>query len=193
MNPDMDTARQLSEGAAAVTGMAAVAVIVLRIARGIRDGARNTARWAQDWAAVPGRVARLADDTADRFEQIESEMAHIGASVSATMDGDGRAHWRSDAQGNYTSVSPGYVRLTGLPEAECLGRGWIRAIHEDDYDLAVEQFLLAVGDQRVFDRQYRMLTQSGAVYVHCIARPVMARGRCVGYVGMVTQVTGPIE
>lgn len=191
MPPDAETARHLSEGAAAVTGVAAVAVIAMQIARAIKRGAQNTARWAQDWAAVPGRVARIATDTDARFVRVEDEIAHLGASVSQSLDADGRAHWRADANGNCTSVSPGYVRLTGHGESECLGRGWISGIHPDDYDLAVEQFLDAVGDRRTFDAQYRMMTPAGPVYVHCIARPVMAGARCVGYVGMIEQITGP--
>lgn len=187
----MDTARQLSEGAAAVTGIAAVAVIALQIARAIKRGATNTARWAQDWAAVPGRVARLADTTEQRFVAVEDQIAELSTGQTLALDHAGTAHWRSDVQGNCTAVSPGYVHLTGLSEEDCLGRGWIRAIHPDDYDLGVEQWFVAVGDVRTFAQQYRMISTAGPVLVSCIARPVMSGTRCVGYVGLVKQLTGP--
>lgn len=186
-----DDLRQTTEAAAAVTGIAAVIALLMAAARRMRDGTVATARWVRNWAAVPRLVAGLAETTEHRFEALEMELATWGAHVSMTMDADGIVQWRCDARGNCTSVSPGYIRLTGVGEPDALGRGWVSLIHPDDVDAGVEQFLDAVGDARPWHAQYRVRTTEGYVLVDSIARPVMARERCVGYVGTSRVITGP--
>lgn len=191
MSLDADEFRQVTETSAALLGLGALGAMCYRAARWWRERTCSGMRWAKDWAAVPGRVAGLAESTERRFEAVESELAMHGTHISMALDKDGIAHWRTDAAGNLILASPGYLRLFNTTEAECYGRGWISLVHPDDYDLGVEGFFLCVGDRRTWTMQCRMRSEHGYILCDHYARPVMAGARCVGYVGASKQITGP--
>lgn len=193
MSLDPEDVQRVRDTATAFAAVGAVGALLYRISKAVRDRTCAGLAWAQDWAAVPGRVAHLADTTERRFTAVEDELATTTTHVGLSLDRRGLLHWRTDLQGNCTSASPGLCRLLGVSEADMLGRGWISSIHPEDHDIGVEQFLDAVGDRRTWTGQYRVRTSAGPVYITAIARPVVAGGRCVGYVGCTEQITGPTE
>lgn len=185
MSLDPEDVQRVRDTATAFVGMGAAGALLWRISKAVRDRTCAGLAWAQNWAAVPGRVARMVDATEERFSAVAHELATLGTHVGMSLDARGLAQWRCDPQGNARWVSPGYVRLTGRSEVELLGRGWIGTVHPEDREVGVEEWLLSVGDRRAWEGRYRVVRPDGAVIdVHAISSPVLLGDRCVGFVGV---------
>lgn len=64
--------------------------------------------------------------------------------------------WTADPQGNIIAVSSRLHEVTGLPVAEGLGRGWIKALHPDDLAPTLQCWLRSVSTGEPLDIEYRV-------------------------------------
>jgi diguanylate cyclase (GGDEF)-like protein/PAS domain S-box-containing protein len=118
----------------------------------------------------------------ERFRAI-SEASPIGIFVN-------------DVAGNCCYVNPAYIRITGVPEEDALGRGWRQFIHPDDRERLLEEWRAAMqrfyeGEPFVFDTIRRNVKPDGEIrWVHLnVAAMYDTEGFCNGYVGTLEDVT----
>lgn len=64
--------------------------------------------------------------------------------------------WIADASGELLNVSPTWQTITGQPEAEAQGWGWLRLVHPDNRDTVRQVWLSAVTQQTLYEAEYRL-------------------------------------
>ncbi len=99
--------------------------------------------------------------------------------------------WTTDSDGNVMEDSPSWRAFTGQSVQECLGTGWIDAIHAEDRDATVMLWRQCVATQSPFETEYRVHHISGQWrWTHARAVPLRnERGVLRGWVGMSADVT----
>ncbi len=99
--------------------------------------------------------------------------------------------FQTDASGETVFVNESWCAMTGLTVEEAMGRGWIRAMHEDDRARVAAEWASALSENRASAAEYRFVhadgsiswVQGNAVQLHDDA------GRLVGYIGTVSDLT----
>ena len=96
--------------------------------------------------------------------------------------------WTTDPEGNLSFVNEGWLRFTGGSLEEELGARWTRAHPEDSEDL-LASWVEALGEQRVWEREYRLRRHDGR-YRWIVDRgvPRFEGGRFAGYIGTATDI-----
>ena len=96
--------------------------------------------------------------------------------------------WTTDPEGNVSFVNEGWLRFTGGSLEEELGARWTRAHPEDSEDL-LASWVEALGEQRVWEREYRLRRHDGR-YRWIVDRgvPRFEGGRFAGYIGTATDI-----
>ncbi len=99
--------------------------------------------------------------------------------------------FRTDPSGQTIYVNARWCELAGLSFDEALGEGWLRAIHPEDREALVRDWMEARKAGRSAEADYRLLRPDGSVtWVLGRAMPDRdAAGRLVGYVGTLTDIT----
>ena len=99
--------------------------------------------------------------------------------------------FRTDAQGRTTYVNPRWCQIAGIPAANAIGDGWLRAVHPVDRTMVAESWQAAMAAQRVSVVDYRFVHPDGSIlWVMGQAGPETdPSGRLIGYVGTVTDLT----
>jgi len=82
--------------------------------------------------------------------------------------------WSADRTGAVVQLSPGWLALTGLPESDILGDGWMGAIHPDDKARTAATWAGAIATGRPYDIEHRMRTGEGS-YRWMRSRAVLCR------------------
>ena len=103
--------------------------------------------------------------------------------------------FHTDARGNAVYTNAAWQQMSGLSEGETLGDGWSRAIHDDDRERVIAQWLATAAAGRDFETQYRIRRPDGVVrhlQVKAHALDPDADGAC-GYVGMALDITSQID
>lgn len=97
----------------------------------------------------------------------------------------------ADRDGNSILSNPRWEEIAGLSAAECIGKGWTRAIHPDDREEQARTWLEAMSTGRVYSHEYRLLTPQGkTVWVRALANPIKGpEGTVLGYVWTVEDIT----
>jgi PAS domain S-box-containing protein len=98
--------------------------------------------------------------------------------------------WMSDADGAFTFVNRSWRVLTGQPEAEALGQGWVQAVHVYDRERVRRIMTRAMSRQEPFVLDYRLRSPDGSHRwaVEAGTPRHDLEGRWVGYVGSITDV-----
>jgi PAS domain S-box-containing protein len=97
----------------------------------------------------------------------------------------------ADEAGNCEYVNEAYETMSGRSLEECVGQGWVTAIHPDERDRVFEDWYAAARLGRPFRTEFRFLRPDGEV-TWGIAQAAAQRdagGRIVNFVGAVTDVT----
>ena len=96
----------------------------------------------------------------------------------------------ADGDGQCRFTNPGYQRLSGLSAEDALGDGWARALHPDDRERVVAEWLACARAHRRFLAAARFRHADGAI-VHVDVRALGPSDGVdgVGYVGFVEDVT----
>lgn len=99
--------------------------------------------------------------------------------------------FRADAAGHCTYVNERWTELTGLPAEEILGRRWEKGVHPDDVESVRERWQESLTQNRPFRFEHRCLHPNGRVVwvLSQVARELDGRGKVVGYVATLTEIT----
>ena len=93
-------------------------------------------------------------------------------------------------EGECTYVNEACSEMTGRPEEQLLGLGWIECFHPDDRERALALWAKCAEDGTEFQMEYRFLRPDGGVtWVIGLASPVRAGHAITGFVGTLTDIT----
>lgn len=118
-----------------------------------------------------------------RAPVLESLASHASVGMFLT-DARGRAHY----------LSAQACRIIGLPREQALGDGWLTALHPDDERRVLRGRKRAIARGAVYRGRFRFLRRDGrVVWAEAVAVPHRdARGRLLGRVGMVRDITSQV-
>ncbi|MEX0800394.1 MAG: PAS domain S-box protein [Dehalococcoidia bacterium] len=130
----------------------------------------------------------------EELSQRERALAELGrkeeefrtlASVSPALI------FRADSEGNCTYVNERWREFSGLSRGAALGRGWAAALHPEDRDRVIAQFLEAAEKSAVWQTEYRFVRPDGScAWVKGAAAPQKSEdGSVAGYVGTLLDIT----
>lgn len=99
--------------------------------------------------------------------------------------------FHSSAGGLITHTNATWQRIFGMAPAQCLGDGWLLAIHPDNRAAVATGWAQATTVASGFEMDYRVLRPDGSVrQVHAQVRPIATDGQDItGYVGVVEDTT----
>ena len=102
--------------------------------------------------------------------------------------------FQADLQGACTRVNRRWCQLTGQTPEQALGYGYLGVIHPDDRPRVIEATRLAIEADRPLRVEYRVVRPGGElawVLVQAVALSDAA-GQRIGYIGIVTDITGRV-
>ncbi len=99
--------------------------------------------------------------------------------------------FETDEAGRCRYVNSRWTELTGLPEPQALGAGWMSAIDSADQQAVRAEWQTAAMEQRDFVAEFRIRHQDGATrWLGASARAVVdERGHTTAYVGTLTDIS----
>jgi len=99
--------------------------------------------------------------------------------------------FRTDKFGGRLYVNERWAEIAGLPPAEALGSGWLKAIHPEDREQVSGKWEQAVNSRQTFRDEYRYQRPDGSIaWVLGQAKAELdSNGQLVGYVGSITDIT----
>ncbi|MFZ3007745.1 MAG: PAS domain S-box protein [Phenylobacterium sp.] len=124
-------------------------------------------RWI-DEAAAPrfdrdgkflGYIGSCSDIT-DR-KTAEAQLRGGEARVRALVDSLPQLLWSARPDGDFDYFSPQWIDFTGVPAAEHLGDGWLKAVHPDDRDDLQAAWSQALQGGLPFDLEHRLRRHDG--------------------------------
>ena len=97
----------------------------------------------------------------------------------------------SDEKGRINYANPRYQAITGFTAEELAGYGFLEAIHPDDRELAMNNWLAIAGSTRLHDVERRYIHRNGRnFWVRARSAPLIApTGAVLGRVGTVEDIT----
>lgn len=99
--------------------------------------------------------------------------------------------WQSDAEGNIIYVNQTWVDWTGIPFEEQLGKGWLKAVVDEDLPRLRKNYEVVFQTHESFEIEYRINHADGTVH-WCVAtgRPQYSpEGQFEGYIGAGMDIT----
>jgi two-component system, cell cycle sensor histidine kinase and response regulator CckA len=120
---------------------------------------------------VQGLVAVITDIS--QRKEAEASLSATNARLELAQDATGLTIWEWEPGTGWTSYTPGFCRLYGLPPGTppFTYEEWLEAVHPDDRDRVIEDLDAALAGERPYDTEYRVLWRDGSI--HWIA----SRGR----------------
>jgi PAS domain S-box-containing protein len=99
--------------------------------------------------------------------------------------------FQTDTEGDCSFVNPRWLEITGLTEAQAMGKGWMNALHPEDREKVSSRWYKTTKTGQDFTLEYRLLTPQGQVnWVFGRAVGLYDKtGKCTGYFGTVTDIT----
>lgn len=97
----------------------------------------------------------------------------------------------TDAQGGSKFVNQYWCELTGLTSAESLGQGWIKALHPDDREHILAEWITAAQADQGFAGEFRLQTPGGKV-AWVSGKAIVLHdevGEITGYLGTIADIT----
>ncbi len=165
-----------------------------------RDG---EPRWMEAIGGVltrdaAGRAAKVTGMVIDVTERkaAEARARQSEARFRAMAEATPVIVFVTDEAGGNVYVSPQFARFTGLPEPTLLGKGWMRALADEDRErvVAATQGSLAHGQD--YEAEFRMRRHDG-VLRWCLVRAVPVRdgidSSVSGWCGTVTDIEDQVE
>jgi diguanylate cyclase (GGDEF)-like protein/PAS domain S-box-containing protein len=133
-------------------------------------------------------------DAAARTHLADQELGDVRRDFETLLDMVPVGIFRTAADGRVLFVNPRWSELSGIPQEDALGTGWLHALHPEDHDGVVEAWMLAVADQREAVRGLRFLRPDGSIRtVAAHAVPLFdGTGTLTGFLGTITDLT-PLE
>ncbi len=99
--------------------------------------------------------------------------------------------FRTDVNGNCVYVNKHWCELSGLTSDQAQGAGWINALHQDDRQRVIDEWVRSCRENDRFDCEYRYVRADGTTkWILGQSTAVDSNeGGVVGYVGAVTDIT----
>ena len=143
-----------------------------------------------DEHGVVDTIIGIGEDITERREQ-ERNLRTNRAQLQAVNDASPLGLFTTDVAGNCLYVNRTYEMLSGCDAAEVMGDSWLRSLHPDDQDAAIEGWVTAIQRRQPFEGLHRFLRKDGAVVWGSFkAVPVIIDSAVSGYVGSVDDITG---
>ncbi|MBW6492490.1 MAG: PAS domain S-box protein [Lentimicrobium sp.] len=145
------------------------------------------------------------------FQTIKNKMAFIFADISKKVLAEEQLKesrqlfetlarmapvgiFRTNAAGRTTYVNPRWSALSGLSFKDALDNKYVAAIHPDDKEARVKEWVYAVKHKIPVVSEYRFVRPDGSIiWVQGQAIPEVVDGQVKGYIGTVTDITELIE
>ena len=136
-----------------------------------------------------GFVAVWRDIT--RRIQVEQALQQSESKFRALITQAPVGIFQTDHQGDCVYVNPRWLEMTGLSNAEAMGKGWGNAIHPEDKARIYREWYETVQLGKEFSSEYRFLTPYGKVTWVSGKASVLYdnNGECSGYFGTVIDIT----
>lgn len=135
------------------------------------------------------------------FAQVQTELTERQKIEAALRDSEQRYRslvhasaqivWRTDVDGMVMISAEGWEKLTGQTPSDQLGWGWLRALHPDDRDRTVQQWLEACHQKSSYETEYRLRMKNGIYHNFAVrAVPILdAEGNITEWIGACTDIT----
>lgn len=103
---------------------------------------------------------------------------------------NGLGFYETDRVGNCKFVTHRWCEITGLTETECVDKGWLVAIHEDDRENVCNEFYLAISQSRPFVMNFRIHNRilNKVISVTGYAFPLNDGVNTYGYIGSIKPI-----
>jgi PAS domain S-box-containing protein len=160
-----------------------------------RDG---HAVWVHDEAALSrrdedGRPRLFEGVMFDITDRVEADLAlqESLARFRALANGAPVGIFETDPEGNCTYVNDRWCQAAGMDASAAMGVGWTAALHPDDHDRVIAEWVAAVDAGVEFRSEYRFLQPEGEVR-WVVGRAVTVadvRGEATGFIGTIDDVT----
>jgi len=101
------------------------------------------------------------------------------------------ALWMSDDEGNITYINQTWIDWTGLSYQENMGRGWTKAIVEEDKQKALDKFLADLSTRNLHEVEFRIHHSDGNIH-WCVAsgKPQYSNDNTfIGYIGAYVDIS----
>ena len=99
--------------------------------------------------------------------------------------------YETDANGLGLYTNPRWQEITGLSFNESLGEGWISAIHPDDTESVLKEWVRTVKAKQIFEMEYRFKKPNGEIrWVNSRANSIKSDDqKIIGFVGNIIDIT----
>ena len=128
-----------------------------------KDGSRWWAMVAPSCLPGEGQARKCIAFIIDVTRSREAEMALQAseARFETLVTGFAQAVWEADADGVIRSDSPSWRKHTGQGVGECLGYGWLDAVHPDDRQFILHLWNEALAQGSLVNAEYRLRQAGG--------------------------------
>ncbi len=136
-------------------------------------------------------LALMNDELEQRVEARTAELSESEARFRQMADDSPVIVWVTDAKGACTFLNKAWYNFTGQVGHDGLGLSWAKALHPDDEQHVLSEFLKATDRQQEFRVEYRLRTQDGEFrWVINSAAPRLGNNReFLGHVGTVIDIS----
>jgi PAS domain S-box-containing protein len=93
--------------------------------------------------------------------------------------------WLADADFNIIELCPLWFELTGMTQEECDGKGWLKPLHPDDFNLYERLVADALEARRPYEVTFRLRSKTGAWrWMRSVGSPMFGEtGDLIGWCG----------
>lgn len=123
----------------------------------------------------------------DAIDRIEDRQYDFDAFLSATLNTEKEAIFRTDAKGSLYAINRAHQRLLGYSLAEMEGDGWKNCVHPDDREKIVRQWEETVNSKMELNEDIKFLHADGhTLLAHAnVYREIDSNGVLRGYLGVI--------
>ena len=174
----------------------------LAIASGVAGGLAvsfNLLRWAyktaQDVQQKLDTITELSQELVpnggsslrDSMNRVEQSVVSLTSKLRMIVQLNEWDAFETDAQGNWTCCTGTFDHATGLEKEQILGYGWMNAVHPDDRNRVLEEYKLAMRQERDWICKLGIKNiQTGITGEYQIkAQCLRLNGQMFGYLGII--------
>ncbi len=123
----------------------------------------------------------------DTINKIDRGLTEVGEMQKAILADDDKAHFKTDAKGNYLWVNRTYSRTVERTPSELMGHGWANAVAHEHRDYIVNSWYEAVKENREFTAKFNFETPDGKIIPARLRSYKMTDGKkeTIGFMGTI--------
>ncbi|MBC7416104.1 MAG: PAS domain S-box protein, partial [Herminiimonas sp.] len=138
-------------------------------------------------------IIGIGDDITER-RQIDLALRTNRAEMQAVNDSSPLGLFMTDLAGNCTYVNRTFEMMSGFAAERLVGDSWFGALHADDQEQAIEEWVGAIQRREPFQGVRRFLHDGGRIIWGSFkAVPIVVDQQITGYVGSVDDITARID